>query len=108
MGKRLEDLNLGDSGPPQDDDLARARRAADIFVRLCSTMEDEEMYQFAYGTIVDMRITVEQSGRVTGGQQEALENIRQGALRHEHAREGWERHERRTGRRYDGFDGRNK
>lgn len=104
MGKRLDDLNLGDSGPASRDDLAIARRAADRFVEELRAMEDDDLYGFAYGTIVDLRITVEQTGRVSEAQRDAIHNIKTGAQRHEDAREGWERHEKRTGRRYDGFD----
>jgi len=106
MGKRLEDLNLGDSGPPSRDELAIARREAERFVCELELMENEECYGFAYGTIVDIRVSVAQSGRVTEGQREAIHNIKVGSQRHEDAREGWERHERRTGRRYEGFNGR--
>lgn len=108
MGKRLADLDLGDSGPAPRDDLAITRREAQAFINLLLEMEDEELYQFAYGTVVDIRLTVQQTERVTDGQREAIQNIRDGAARHEEAREGWERHERRTGRRYEGFGGRNR
>lgn len=108
MGKRLDQLDLGDSGPSSRDELAIARREADRFVAECLAMESDDLYGFAYGTIVDMRITVEQSGRVSEAQGDALHNIKVGAQRHEDQRQGWERHERRTGRRYDGWDGRNR
>jgi len=108
MGKRLDQLDLGDSGPPSRDELAISRREADQFIMELERMEEEECYGFAYGTIVDIRVSVAQSGRVTEGQRDAIHNIKVGSQRHEDAREGWERHERRTGRRYDGFDGRNK
>jgi len=45
---------------------------------------------------------------VTDAQRQAIANVIDGAARHAAAKEGWERHERRTGRRYDGWSGRNR
>lgn len=97
MGKRLEDLDLGDSGPPARDDLARSQRDADMVVLTLREMEDDAHYEFAYGMLVDMRVTIEQSGRVSDAQRQAIQNIQDGAERHAAG-------QRR--RRYDGFNAR--
>lgn len=101
MGKPLSALNLGDSGPPAQDDLARAQRLADATVDQLSEMEDDPRYHFCWGKLVDMRITITQTGRVSAGQLEAIQNIRAGAQRHEDGRAPG------TGsRRYEGWDDR--
>lgn len=104
MGKRLDQLGGLDEGPGKIDQLARSRAEADDFAQELRDMADDSTYGFCWGMLVDMRITVEQTGRVTEAQRQAIQNIKDGAERHAEAEEGWRRHERRTGRRYDGWD----
>lgn len=102
---RLSDLNLGDSGPGGRDELAIARQRADKVGDQLTQMIDSGDYDWCWGRLVDMRKTIADTGRVTEGQADAIAHIRQGRQRHEDAREGWGRHERRTGRRYEGWEG---
>lgn len=102
MPKKLEDLDNLDE-PLERLSTYRPDPGVDDFVAELREMEDTPMYHFAYGTIVDIRLTVEKSGRATPGQRQAIQNIKAGAQRHEDAKEGWDRHERRTGRRYEGW-----
>lgn len=104
MGKKLSDLNLGESGPPTDDALKLARREADAAVDRLTEMLDSDRYNFAWGTLTDLRLTIEQRGQVSAAQLQAIDNIQHGGDRHETQREGWSRHEARTGRRYEGWE----
>lgn len=102
MGKKLNDLD----GLTEDLDRPATYQPdppVDDFLEELREMEDTPMYEFAWGTVVDIRLTVEKSGYATVGQRRAIQNIKAGAQRHEDQREGWERHERRTGRRYEGW-----
>ena len=103
MGKRLSDLNLSDD-KIGGDDLGRIRRDAETFADELQEMIDSDQYNFCWGFLADLLQTVKRSERVTDAQKDAVHNIKVGAQRHEDQREGWERHEKRTGRRYDGFD----
>lgn len=104
MGKRLDQLDLGDSGPSSVDELARGRRQAQrLYDEVIAMLESGE-YDFAWGYLKDLSLTLETADRVTDRQVQAVENIREGQAKHEAALEQWERHESRTGRRYEGFD----
>jgi hypothetical protein len=70
-------------------------------------LEDGE-HDFAWGYLKDLSLTLERTGMHTGAQMDAVENIKAGAARHNEQLERWNRHEGRTGRRYEGFDGRNR
>lgn len=105
---KIEDLNLGDSGPSPRDELGRSRRAAQHLLDEVLSMLESGEYDFAWGYLKDLSLTLEKTERCTDNQVQAVQNIKDGAARHEEAREGWERHERRTGRRYEGFSGRNR
>jgi hypothetical protein len=104
MGKRLDQLGDLDDGPGRRDELTESRDAADRFVEQLRELEDDPRYEFCWGMLVDMRVTVQQTGRVTEGQRQAIDNVLDGVRRHDEQAEGWRRHERRTGRRYEGWD----
>ena len=104
-GKPLSDLSEMETDLPKGHDGLKIRdQQFDKWIAMVRTMEDTPMYEFAWGTIVDIRLTCEKLGYATAGQQQAIQNIRAGAQRHEDAREGWKRHEKRTGRRYEGWN----
>lgn len=108
MGKSLDQLEgLGD-GPGKRDELAIARRRAEKLLLEVREMLASGDYDFAWGYLQDLARTLEQTERCTDAQEQAVRNIKLGQERQESQREGWERHERRTGRRYEGFDGRYK
>lgn len=65
------------------------------FIQRCKVMELDPMYTFAYDTIAGIRCTVETTGTVTVGQEQAIQNIAVGAQRAEDARD-----ERRDRGRY--------
>lgn len=103
MGKRLDQLNLGDSGPTRRDDLAISRRdGARLLAQVLEMLEGGE-YDFAWGFLKDLSLTLEKTEVATEAQTQAVQNIVDGKVRHDRAAEGWERHERRTGRRYEGW-----
>ncbi len=104
MGKRLSDLNLGESGPPRRDDLGVARQHADEALAELEAMLDTDTYNFAWGTLQDLKITIRERGQVTQGQLDAIANIKRGGDQQQERLEGWHRHERRTGRRYEGWE----
>lgn len=108
MGKRLEDLNLGDSGPSSRDDLGAARRELERWRQTVQDLVDDEHFEFAWGFLIDLRASLDKADRITEAQIEAVQNIIDGKERHEEQLERWERHEKRTGRRYEGFSGRYK
>lgn len=106
MGKRLSDLNLGDDGPGEQQaasatrELKRLGVAAFRTVNQIDAMLLDPDFQFARDTLESISATIQRTNAVTAGQCEAIENIRQGGLRHGNAHRGWDRHEKRTGRRY--------
>jgi len=101
MAKRLDDLD-NDPLPPRAD-LLQDQAAAQTFADEIRALEEDETYQFAWGTLVDIRLTVERTNRVTPGQRQAIDNIREGAERYQ---EGKDRgHSRGGSRRYEGFGG---
>lgn len=106
MGKPLDRLDLGDSGPPKQDGLKRGRRDAERLLDEVNEMLESGNYDFAWGFLKDLSLTLERADHVTEGQLQAVRNIREGGDRHADQKERWERHERRTGRRYEGFGGR--
>lgn len=103
MGKRLDDLNLGDSGPSPRDELGIMRRRAAAFLEEVESLLGDGEHDFAYGYLSDLKLTLEKTERVTDAQVQAVENIKAGKVRHDEQMEGWRRHERRTGRRYEGW-----
>jgi hypothetical protein len=103
VAKKLEDLD-GMDEPLARGETYRPDEPVDDFLEELREMEDTPRYHFAWGTVIGILKDVERTGRATAGQRQAIQNIKAGAQRHEDAQEGWERHERRTGRRYEGFD----
>ena len=101
MGKRLDDLD--DNPLPPRADLAAQEKGAQAFADQIRELEEDETYQFAWGTLVDIRLTVEQTNRATDGQRQAVQNIKDGGDRHQRQLEGWNR--RGGSRRYEGFKG---
>lgn len=93
-------LPAGDNTPPASDPIRFAQRIKAMLL--------DPMYQYASDTLEGILESVEAKHYVTEGQLRAVNNIADGAERHEERLEGWRRHERRTGRRYEGFDGRNR
>ncbi len=107
MGKRLDDLNLSDSdGPGPRDEASAAEMRAWRLANKIEAMLLDERYQYAEDTLSGILETVRERKQVTDAQAQAVENIEEGGDRHAEAEEGWGRHERRTGRRYDGWNGR--
>lgn len=106
MGRRLDQLNLGDSGPGGRDDLAASRRAVEALRERVGDMLESGEYDFAWGFLHDLHCTLEKADHVTTAQVEAVNNVQRGQEKHAEQLERWERHERRTGRRYEGFDDR--
>lgn len=103
---KLEDLHLGDTGPSRRDDLAESRRRGERLLAQVLEMLESGEYDFAWGFLKDLSLTLEKTEQATEAQVQAVQNILDGKERHETARQGWDRHERRTGRRYEGFNGR--
>ena len=85
---------------PQSDPIRFAQRIKAMLL--------DASYLYAMDTLEGILETVERTGYATEGQIRAVNNIADGAERHEERLEGWRRHERRTGRRYEGWDGRQK
>ena len=105
MAKRkLEDLDLGDSGPGGADQLhAQEVMAGNLLAEVLEMLESGE-YDFAWGFLKDLSLTLEKTRRASAAQVEAVRNVRAGRERHERQLEGWRRHEKRTGRRYEGWE----
>lgn len=106
MGKRLDQLGLGDDGPGEEQanaavrELKRLSVAAFRMVNKIDSMLLDPDFQFARDTLEDIQRTIQRTDAVTEGQERAVDNIWEGGLRHGQAHRGWDRHERRTGRRY--------
>jgi len=113
LGKRISDLHLGDDGPEgqpsgpgevQADsavrELKRLSVAAFRTVNQIDVMLLDPDFQFARDTLESISKQVQAKDAVSDGQLQAIENIRDGGLRHGNAHRGWNRHENRTGRRY--------
>jgi hypothetical protein len=104
VGKRLDQLDLGESGPATAGDLARSRLHVEALrVRVLDMLESGK-YDFAWGFLKTLSLDLERLDHVTPNQIAAVDNIEKGGDRHQERLEGWERHEKRVGRRYEGYD----
>ena len=96
MGRlRVDEL---DNNPVGGSDLGKLRQEAEAFAEELQTLADDDRYAFAWGTLTDMRLTVQQTERVTEGQRNAVRNIVEGAKEGQRSRA---RHQR--SRRYEGW-----
>jgi hypothetical protein len=93
MPRRLDDLDdvhpLHDVGCTED---------AHTFLLQVGEMLDDDTYAFAHDFLASVRLTVEDRGVVTPRQAQAVNNIREGAIRH-----GEQRSDRFSRRRYEGY-----
>jgi len=104
MGKRLTDLNLGNEAVPTGQAMQVQGRQVEIFIAEIEELLEDPAFRFASDTLEGIRDTVRLRQQVSEAQREAIQNIRAGGERHEDQRRGWERHEKRTGRRYEGWE----
>lgn len=109
MGKPLDDLGGLDAPTGGAQNLADTRMDATRFIQeLKSLSLDDDRYGFAFDTIQGILDTVERTRTVTVGQRVAIDNIVDGATRHEEHHDRFRSMERRGytgGRRYEGFGG---
>lgn len=73
--------DLPDADAPLPTEGIRKPIDAWRFIQKCKAMELDPMYTFAYETIAGIRCTVETTGHVTVGQDQAIHNIAVGATR---------------------------
>jgi len=104
MAKRLTDLNLGSEPVPTGQAMEVQGRAVEFFIAEIEELLEDPAFSFAADTLEGIRDTVRLRQQVSEAQREAIDNIRAGGERHEEQRRGWERHEKRTGRRYEGWE----
>lgn len=105
---KLSNLPGLDDGPGGQRERDRQESLASLYLETLRELLDDATYEFAWATLESIRDQVEARRYISQGQIDAVENIKAGGDRHARAQEGWERHERRTGRRYDGWNGRNR
>lgn len=104
MAKKLSDLPLDNTPVDSGADALTQGRAVERFIAEIDELLESPAHQFAATTLEGIRDTVRQRQQVSEAQWEAVANIRAGGDRHEEHRGGWERHEKRTGRRYEGWE----
>jgi hypothetical protein len=100
MAKKLDDLHLSDAPITSHGgtDWAEERKQADKWAGIVQDLLDDDKHNFAWGFLMDVKLTIEKTGRVTGPQIQAIKNVQEGADRGEETRE-----RNRRSRRYEGW-----
>lgn len=106
MGKPLSELGGLDAPTPGASNLDHERQLArDLLAEVLEMLEGRR-YDFAYGFLKDLSLTLEQTERCSQAQRDAVDNVRRGGDRQRDRGEQMERRGYTGGRRYEGFGGR--